>query len=96
MPTSYLVLSRVASFIFTLQEFARELVSLLDAMGRIYALERQQHAVQPWWARIWAKPWSFHSGAGFPDPPRQNSKKKPGLRRHICMRPRPLYRNNGF
>ena len=29
------------SFIFTLQEFARELVSLVDAMGRIYALEQQ-------------------------------------------------------
>ncbi len=27
------------SFIFTLQEFARELTSLIDAMGRVYTIE---------------------------------------------------------
>jgi hypothetical protein len=30
------------SFIFTLQEFARELVSLIDAMGRIYFIEQER------------------------------------------------------
>ncbi|ETW81116.1 putative aromatic acid exporter [Heterobasidion irregulare TC 32-1] len=35
-------------FIFTLQEFARELVSLVDAMGRIYAAERA-NAARGWW-----------------------------------------------
>ncbi|KAI0047932.1 hypothetical protein FA95DRAFT_1558591 [Auriscalpium vulgare] len=35
-------------FIFTLQEFAEELVSLVDAMSRIYAIERE-NAKQGWW-----------------------------------------------
>ena len=29
-----------SSFIFTLQEFAKELASLVDAMGRIYSIHR--------------------------------------------------------
>ncbi len=30
---------KCCSFIFTLQEFAKELTSLIDAMGRVYAIE---------------------------------------------------------
>lgn len=36
------VLTVRASFIFTLQEFAEELISLVDAMERIYSFERRR------------------------------------------------------
>ncbi|KAI0319004.1 Fusaric acid resistance protein-like-domain-containing protein [Amylostereum chailletii] len=39
-------------FIFTLQEFASELVSLIDAMSRIYAAERRRAKEGPWFKRI--------------------------------------------
>ncbi|KAJ6538778.1 Fusaric acid resistance protein-like-domain-containing protein [Mycena vulgaris] len=39
-------------FIFTLQEFAGELVSLVDAMGRIYSLEQARANRARWWTRI--------------------------------------------
>ncbi|KAF7335072.1 ArAE-2 domain-containing protein [Mycena venus] len=42
-------------FIFTLQEFATELVSLVDAMCRIYSLEQAQ-ANRPRWWRIFCWP----------------------------------------
>ncbi|KAJ7678691.1 hypothetical protein B0H17DRAFT_102075 [Mycena rosella] len=38
-------------FIFTLQEFAGELVSLVDAMGRIYSLERARANHACWWTQ---------------------------------------------
>ncbi|KAG6820973.1 hypothetical protein H0H93_008602 [Arthromyces matolae] len=40
-------------FIFTLQEFAREVVSLIDAMGRIYHYEQDCMARGRWWQRIY-------------------------------------------
>ncbi|KAJ7122055.1 Fusaric acid resistance protein-like-domain-containing protein [Mycena crocata] len=39
-------------FIFTLQEFAEELVSLVDAMGRIYSLEQARANRVRWWTRL--------------------------------------------
>ncbi|THH14901.1 hypothetical protein EW146_g5493 [Bondarzewia mesenterica] len=39
-------------FIFTLQEFARELISLVDAMGRVYAADRARAAKGWWFKRI--------------------------------------------
>ncbi|KAJ7141111.1 Fusaric acid resistance protein-like-domain-containing protein [Mycena epipterygia] len=39
-------------FIFTLQEFAGELVSLVDAMGRIYSLEQARANRARWWTRL--------------------------------------------
>ncbi|KAF5386002.1 hypothetical protein D9615_002507 [Tricholomella constricta] len=39
-------------FIFTLQEYAREVVSLIDAMGRIYHYERDRVNRGPWWKRL--------------------------------------------
>ncbi|KAH7925611.1 hypothetical protein BV22DRAFT_1010776 [Leucogyrophana mollusca] len=38
-------------FIFTLQEFARELVSLTDAMRRIYGVEQSRASQGNWWQR---------------------------------------------
>ncbi|KAF8993682.1 Fusaric acid resistance protein-like-domain-containing protein [Cyathus striatus] len=43
-------------FIFTLQEFARELVSLVDAMERIYAYEQLRLHKAPWWNRFMSWP----------------------------------------
>ncbi|KAG7098252.1 hypothetical protein E1B28_000214 [Marasmius oreades] len=40
-------------FIFTLQEFSRELVSLVDAMERIYAVEQQRTMWSRWWGRLY-------------------------------------------
>ncbi|KDQ55716.1 hypothetical protein JAAARDRAFT_327588 [Jaapia argillacea MUCL 33604] len=39
-------------FIFTLQEFARELLSLVDAMSRIYTSEREILDRGSWWKRF--------------------------------------------
>ncbi|TFK44661.1 Fusaric acid resistance protein-like-domain-containing protein [Crucibulum laeve] len=39
-------------FIFTLQEFSRELVSLVDAMERIYTYEQGYAKRRSWWTRI--------------------------------------------
>ncbi|KAJ7252108.1 Fusaric acid resistance protein-like-domain-containing protein [Mycena haematopus] len=39
-------------FIFTMQEFAGELVSLVDAMSRIYSLEHARANRPRWWTRI--------------------------------------------
>ncbi|CAL1706087.1 unnamed protein product [Somion occarium] len=39
-------------FIFTLQEFAKELVSLVDAMGRICSIQRAEAEQRSWWASL--------------------------------------------
>jgi hypothetical protein len=44
-------LTLCASFIFAMQEFARELISLTVAMSRIYAVERPQNS-RGWLSRI--------------------------------------------
>ncbi|KAF8134727.1 Fusaric acid resistance protein-like-domain-containing protein [Mycena galopus ATCC 62051] len=46
-------------FIFTLQEFATELVSLVDAMGRIYSIEQLRASRARWWTRIFR--WSHRN-----------------------------------
>src|SRR5271154_5468468 len=45
-------LTYVYSFIFTLQEFAKELISLVDAVERIYCYERQILLRYSWWIRL--------------------------------------------
>jgi hypothetical protein len=42
------LLTRLFSFIFTLQEFARELVSLIDAMERVYSIEQERLSRVGW------------------------------------------------
>ncbi|EIN11240.1 hypothetical protein PUNSTDRAFT_61905 [Punctularia strigosozonata HHB-11173 SS5] len=44
-------------FIFTLQEFAGELLALVDAVGRIYEVEREAMMRGPWWKRMFTGPW---------------------------------------
>ncbi|KZT10938.1 uncharacterized protein LAESUDRAFT_643293 [Laetiporus sulphureus 93-53] len=39
-------------FIFTLQEFAKELISLVDALQRLYVAEKARKARQSWWGRL--------------------------------------------
>ncbi|CAA7263185.1 unnamed protein product [Cyclocybe aegerita] len=41
-------------FIFTLQEFAKELISLVDAIEKIYCYEQSMVRRKPWWFRITA------------------------------------------
>ena len=41
------------SFIFTLQEFAEELLSLVDAMERIYNYERRRLLQGSLWSRLY-------------------------------------------
>jgi hypothetical protein len=78
----------VCSFIFTLQEFARELGSLVDAMERIYRLEQERVNRRAWWTRIsrgfgermgYLRAWwgSKKMGGG-------TTKKQPGLKRRLC------------
>lgn len=43
----------VDSFIFTLQEFAEELISLVDAMERIYSYERSRILRASMWKRMY-------------------------------------------
>ncbi|KAJ3864197.1 Fusaric acid resistance protein-like-domain-containing protein [Lentinula novae-zelandiae] len=40
-------------FIFTLQEFAREMTMLVDAMERIYAVEAERLTWSRWWGRVY-------------------------------------------
>jgi hypothetical protein len=76
------------SFIFTLQEFARELASLVDAMGRIYTIEQERVNRGAWWMRTcrgvgdrlrYFKAWwvSAKAEGGV-------NRKKPGLKRSLC------------
>lgn len=79
-------LALLSSFIFTLQEFARELVSLVDAMERIYSLEQERVHRGPWWKRIFTGIWGlikrpFTKSKRSRRPPNEH----PSLRRSICM-----------
>ncbi|KAF8798745.1 hypothetical protein BYT27DRAFT_7122602 [Phlegmacium glaucopus] len=42
-------------FIFTLQEFAKELISLVDAIERIYCYEQQMLLRKSWWMRFFTR-----------------------------------------
>ena len=49
------MLTSFYSFIFTLQEFAKELISLVDAVERIYCYERQILLRHSWWIRFFTR-----------------------------------------
>ncbi|KAJ8508004.1 hypothetical protein ONZ45_g9692 [Pleurotus djamor] len=71
-------------FIFTLQEFARELVSLVDAMERIYSLEQERVHRGTWFTRIFSALWTsikqpFLKNKHY----RRLPAESPGLRRTI-------------
>ncbi|KAJ3749643.1 Fusaric acid resistance protein-like-domain-containing protein [Lentinula detonsa] len=83
-------------FIFTLQEFAREMTMLVDAMERIYAVEAERLTWSRWWSRVydacknnWSKWRSMRKRSA-----RSNSKKDGGLRKRlsriILPQPRPF------
>ncbi|KAF9258847.1 hypothetical protein L218DRAFT_974799 [Marasmius fiardii PR-910] len=79
-------------FIFTLQEFSRELVSLVDAMERIYNFEQQRMTWARWWKRfsafcagcvgsikwLWRKDHEIH-------PKSNNAASRVGLTRRISQ-----------
>jgi hypothetical protein len=70
----------VLSFIFTLQEFARELISLVDAMERINLFE-QQAASRSWWG--WLR--SLFPMTLIKNLPNGEKRESSGLKRRICM-----------
>ncbi|GLB37109.1 putative aluminium activated malate transporter [Lyophyllum shimeji] len=67
-------------FIFTLQEYAREMVSLIDAMGRIYRYEHDRAHRGQWWKRLYQGPARFFARLTF----RRSPDRAPGTpkRRH--------------
>ena len=72
------------SYIFTLQEFAQELVCLVDAMGRIYGIE-QAGANRNNWSKgalieRYCSIRDFVRRSWMTSPPR-----KPSLQRRFCM-----------
>ena len=77
-----------ASFIFTLQEFSRELVSLVDAMERIYSLEQHRLNWRSWWTRmtgaIGEKRQSLKQWWRSERPQTAGSRKRTGLQRKLC------------
>ncbi|KAF7325068.1 ArAE-2 domain-containing protein [Mycena kentingensis (nom. inval.)] len=93
-------------FIFTLQEFAGELVSLVDAMRRIYALEQARTNRAGWWQRLLRRvsPWSRShrkkngngastSGASTPRPGKnQGPLGSAGIRRRFSQYMAPAHR----
>ncbi|KAF4621168.1 hypothetical protein D9613_000656 [Agrocybe pediades] len=44
--------NKMLSFIFTLQEFAKEVISLVDSIERIYYYEQRMLNRRPWWSRL--------------------------------------------
>jgi hypothetical protein len=81
----------VLSFIFALQEFARELVSLVDAMERISLFE-QQATTRNWWG--WLRSWfpTTLTKASTPKNPLGGEKRRPsGLKRRLCRYSHPFY-----
>ncbi|KAJ7354534.1 Fusaric acid resistance protein-like-domain-containing protein [Mycena albidolilacea] len=84
-------------FIFTMQEFAGELASLVDAMGRIYSLEQARANRARWWTRIfrcWSRREKYRSGTSTPRSSRPgNRKEEPtGLRRRFSQYMTPAHR----
>ncbi|CDO69695.1 hypothetical protein BN946_scf184851.g83 [Trametes cinnabarina] len=60
-------------YIFTLQEFARELISLVDAMGRVCSIERANAARGGLWGRFKA---ALMLSCGVREPYRRNAREK--------------------
>ncbi|KAL1695057.1 hypothetical protein GGG16DRAFT_86754 [Schizophyllum commune] len=66
-------------FIFTLQEFANELVLLVDAMERIYTLEQQRLYRPAWWKRLFnVKSWWRRLSSWL-----NREHDRPGLKRRL-------------
>ncbi|KAJ7496902.1 Fusaric acid resistance protein-like-domain-containing protein [Mycena latifolia] len=79
-------------FIFTAQEFAGELVSLLDAMGRIYSLEQARANSARCWTRIFRSGSRSKAKRNTNMPrllPRPEAQRAPGLGRRLsrCIIP---------
>ncbi|KAJ7678692.1 Fusaric acid resistance protein-like-domain-containing protein [Mycena rosella] len=77
-------------FIFTLQEFAGELVSLVDAMSRIYSLEHARANRARWWTRAFRFCFgSRRKAKRNADVPRlgqrPQAQQAPGLRRRLSQ-----------
>ncbi|KAJ7762513.1 Fusaric acid resistance protein-like-domain-containing protein [Mycena metata] len=86
-------------FIFTLQEFAGELVSLVDAMSRIYSLEQARANRTSWWMRIFtwpsrrkAKRNVSRSGSRIPRVSKPGEAEVPTLRRRFSQYVTPVHR----
>ncbi|KAF7357929.1 ArAE-2 domain-containing protein [Mycena venus] len=84
-------------FIFTMQEFAGELVSLVDAMSRIYSLEHARTNRARWWSRIfrcWSRREKSRSGTSTPRTSRRPTKEDvpAGLRRRFSQYIIPAHR----
>ncbi|KAJ7590150.1 Fusaric acid resistance protein-like-domain-containing protein [Mycena floridula] len=79
-------------FIFTLQEFARELVSLIDAMERIYTIEQERLSWLGWLQQLFLASWQGLKNVGKPRKSRRPGvkRRKTGLTRRLSsyMKPR--------
>jgi hypothetical protein len=75
------------SFIFTLQEFAQELVSLVDAMSRIYGIEQAKANRDRWGRRVLTE--GYNSvGASLRRSwiaTKSSKLQRPNIQRRICM-----------
>lgn len=69
--------TRILSFIFTLQEFAKEMVLLVDAFERLYAAEREQAAGRNWLKRLLR--------VFTPQRSPRNTRTEGNLRKRICV-----------
>jgi hypothetical protein len=69
------------SFIFTLQEFAKELISLVDIIERIYCYERQILFRDSWWIRLFTR--IKHGFVTLFNITKYN--KNMGIRKRLCM-----------
>ncbi|KAJ6456388.1 Fusaric acid resistance protein-like-domain-containing protein [Mycena sanguinolenta] len=78
-------------FIFTMQEFAGELVSLVDAMGRIYSLEHARTNRTRWWTRIF-RCWSRREKSTLRSGRRPTKEEPDGLRRRFSQYIIPAHR----
>lgn len=72
------------SFIFTLQEFSKELASLVDAMGRIYAIEYSEFFYRGRWSERLSRILSCIGRRSQIKALRGEEKDRPGLRRRFC------------
>ena len=72
------------SFIFTLQEFARELVSLVDAMERIYTFEQARLVQRSFWWKTFVRIGQTLHGIRRWGKSGKSSQGRSGLRRTLC------------
>ena len=75
------------SFIFTLQEFAQELVSLVDAMSRIYNIEREQAARGNWVCRVIVDSYNSNQIAArrYWRVNTRPGRQRPNLQKRLCL-----------